>query len=151
MVRSPTVSVLVVCAGLSSLVGCRSEKPTSIEGFWSGAITCGDAGGVAVAFDLESGGGSDEFEATGLITSLSIADEPSDVEIDAIWTLDKPTGPQVIEMDSTCVVVQEGAEFELPCETFDEIGWDGANTLEASIGNFLESDLDCELLLQRQS
>ena len=150
MVRSPVVSVLVVCAALSSLVGCRSEKPVGIEGYWSGAITCGDAGGVAVEFELDPGDDSDEYDATGLITSLSIAEEPSDVEIDAIWTLDKPQGPQVIEMDSDCVVVQEGAEFELPCETFDEIGWDGADSLEASIGNFLESDLDCDLALQRQ-
>jgi hypothetical protein len=150
MVRFHLVPALVACVGLSSLVGCRSEKGVSVEGYWSGAITCGDAGGVAMAFDVESGDDSDEYEATGLITSLSIADEPSDVEIDAIWTREKATGPQVLEMDSNCTVVQEGAEFELPCETFDVIGWDGANTLEASIRNFLESDLDCDLELQRQ-
>ena len=148
MARSHAWSLVVLAVGLG-LAGCRNDKAASLEGYWEGIISCGDAGGVAVAFDLESGDGSDVYDAEGLITALSIGGEPSDVEVSAVWTQEQPSGPQVIAMESSCVAVQAGGEYDMPCADFDEIGWDGADLLEASIANFLESGLDCDLTLQR--
>ena len=149
MARLQVGSFFVVCAGLCSLSGCRDEKPGSLEGYWEGSIACGDAGGVGIEYNVEKGDESDEYDAEGLITALSISSEPSDVEITAVWTQPKASGPQVIEMDSTCVLVQVNGVSDMPCESFDELGWDGANVLEATISNFLESGLDCDLTLVR--
>jgi hypothetical protein len=104
---------------------------------------------VGIEYNVESGEESGEYDAEGLITSLSIANEASDVEITAVWTQPRSSGAQVIEMESTCLVVQVNGEFDMPCESFDEIGWDGFDTLEATISNFLESELDCDLTLLR--
>ncbi|MBO84862.1 MAG: hypothetical protein CL927_05860 [Deltaproteobacteria bacterium] len=149
MAHPHLVSLFAVCAGTFSLVGCTYEKSSDLEGYWEGVIACGDAGGVAIEYNVESTGTSNEYEAIGLITSLSIENEASDVEIDATWVQPRDSGSQVIKMESRCLVVQVNAEFETPCEAFDELGWDGADTLEATIANFLESGLDCDLTLVR--
>ena len=132
-----------------SLVGCSGDKIGDLEGYWEGVIACGEAGGVAIEYNVESTNKSGEYDAKGLITALSIEGEQSDVEIDAVWTQPQAGGAQVIEMESTCLVVQVNGEFETPCESFDVLGWDGADTLEATIENFLESELNCALTLVR--
>ncbi len=130
-------------------VGCQQEKTNeSLAGFWEGAAVCGDAGGVSVVFDVEDGEEQYTFDAVGLVTGLS--NPATDVEMTALWSLDKSKGPQVIDVDATCVAVREDGEFDMSCEGFDELGWDGADTLEATVSNFVGSGYDCDLTLIRQ-
>jgi hypothetical protein len=147
MLRWNSVTLLTLTA---LTVGCRGGglKDGSLEGVWEGVISCG-SGGVSLVFDVEPGEESDEYDAEGLISGLSLDGEPSDVELDGIWVQPEAAGPQVIEVSTSCTVVQSGGTFEIPCDGFDELGWDGVNTLEAGISNFLDSGLDCDLTLTR--
>lgn len=150
MSRRLSLAALVSTVALFA-VGCGDDtgKGGSLEGAWEGAISCGGSGGVALAFDVEAGDESDEFDAEGLISGLVLDSVETDVEIDAIWTQPNASGPQVIEMESSCTAIQADGTSELPCEGFDELGWDGADVLEASVSNFLESGLDCDVTLNR--
>ena len=132
-----------------SVCGCATEKPATLSGLWEGSILC-DGGGVSMVVGVETGDSSDEYDVEGLISGLSLEGVESDVELVGIWTQPQASGPQVVELDMICTVVQAGGgTYELPCDGFDELGWNGANQLEASISNFLDSGLDCELNLSR--
>jgi|GEM_PF-3076937 len=145
MTRLTSVAVAVL---MLSTVGCKQEQG-SLAGSWSGTVACGDAGGVSLIFEVDKADKSNEYDADGLISDLSLDGVRSDVELDSVWVQPNTSGPQVVEVDAVCQVVQEDGTYEMPCDGFDELGWDGANTLEATVGNFLESELDCDLVLTR--
>ena len=149
MNRFVSMSALAALIALPA-AGCRADnKGTSLEGIWEGAISCGGSGGVELVFDVDSADADKEYDARGLISGLVLDGDETDVEVDSIWIQPNASGPQVIEVEPECEAVQVDGAYELPCEGFDELGWDGANTLEATIGNFLESELDCDLTLYR--
>ena len=136
-----------VWAGLAMAVsGCGSADLT---GSWSGTIRCGDAGGVDLSFDTKAGGKDGQFNASGLLSNLTLDGVTSDIEIDSTWTTTETSGPQTILVDASCLVVQESGDFDMDCAGLSELGWDGVDILEATISNFLESDNVCSLSLQR--
>lgn len=147
MSHRPTARI----AGLifTAVLGAGCGDPATLAGSWDGSVSCGDAGGVDLAFEVEGGGKGDTYDVDGLISDLTLDGVTSDVELTGTWTQAQEEGPQVIDVAVECLVIQEDAEFEMPCSGFDELGWDGADLLEATVVNFLESELDCGLSLAR--
>jgi hypothetical protein len=139
---------LFVCVSLPAigLVGC---KKADLAGKWTGDISCGDAGGVDAEYDIKAGSKDLSYDADGLVSNLTLDGVDSDIEIAGTWTQVEDKGPQVIKAESSCLVFQDDGEYEMDCAGLDEFGWDGEDTIETTIVNFLESGLDCTLALSR--
>lgn len=138
---------------LAALVSSTACGSANLSGKWDGGITCGDAGSVDLAFDVSGGEGAKSYDAQGLLSDLTLDGAAAQVEIDSTWTPSQDAGPQVIDVDAACTVVytDAGDTADMDCAGLDELGWDGADNIEAEIGDFLESGIGCTLELSRAS
>ena len=137
---------LFICLTATALVGC---KKADLAGTWTGDISCGDAGGVDAEYVVKAGSKDLSYDAEGVVSNLTLDDIESDIEISGTWTQLEDKGPQVIKAESSCLVLQDEGEFDMDCSGLDELGWDGEDTIETTIVDFLESGFDCTLALSR--
>lgn len=138
-----------------SLAACQNA---SLEGDWEGEIDCGDDGGsldIEIEIDEES---TYEYEGTAEITKLTLGGTATTILMDMVFDQTRTYGGQVLDVSADCRAYPDGDDdYEVDCSDVSEIGWDGLDTMQAEIEDFLgadvdgddEPDLDCLLDLER--
>ena len=134
--------------GALLLSGCFAP-PANLEGDWDGEIDCGPAGRPDIQVEIEE---TDDFEYEGLGTVERLELDGVPTEVAFRWIIDQgyKRGGQELEIDAECFAVPEsGDSYELDCSDVEELGWDGEDELGAEIEDFLSTNADCELQLER--
>jgi len=139
-------SVTLLLAAALPLSACGYE---SLEGDYDGDIDC-DGGSVAMSLELEENG-TGFYDAIGATEPITLDGTPTIFLFELSLEQSEAKGAQTLDVDeAACTsLVESGATAEVDCSDFDELGYDGENTLSAEIGNFLSTGLDCEMVLER--
>jgi hypothetical protein len=139
-------SVTLFLAAALPLAACSYE---SLEGDYDGEIDC-DGGSVGMSLDL-SENGTGFYDATGETDPITLDGTPTIFLFELSIEQSAPKGSQTVDVDeAACTsLVESGATAEIDCSDFDELGFDGENTLSAEVSNFLSTGLDCEMVLER--
>ena len=133
---------------ISSLqFGCIAN----VAGSWDGEVDCGENGSVEVMSEIESRDSYFQgiYEGSAVIYGLQMNDVDTEIEMDLKLSQSDARGAQVLSVKAECEMMQSGqTPLEMDCAGFDELGWDGQDTLSGTIGDFLEL-FDCEIELRR--
>lgn len=150
--RLPTSapSILSLATAALSVLLASGCGYTSLEDDWSGEVDCGSDGSLDLDMEIEENGTA-YYDAVGLLQKLTLDGAETTIELVLEIEQTKANGKQVLEIhDPVCQAVRaNGSTTIMDCSDFDELGWDGADTISASISNFLSLDLDCDLTLER--
>lgn len=146
-------------APVVTLAACQSAD---LSGDWEGEIDCGDVsdgGGGSLDIELEIDEESTyEYEGTAEITKLTLGGTATSIVMELVIDQTRTYGGQVLDVEADCRAFPSGGdEYEIDCSDFTELGWDGEDTVQADIEDFLgadidgddEPDLDCLLDLER--
>lgn len=138
---------ILALASVLPLTACSYQ---TLEGEYDGEIDCGADGAVAMSLDLEENG-TGFYDASGQTDPLTLDGTPTMFLFELSLEQTEAKGAQAIDVDdAACAsLVESGATGEVDCSDFDELGFDGENTLSAEISNFLSTGLDCEMVLER--
>jgi len=155
-------AALALLLGLAPVVLSTGCQDASLEGDWDGEIDCGDVddgGGGTLDIEIEIDDEGDyEYSGTAEITRLTLGGTATTILMDLVLDQTRTYGGQVVDLEADCTAYPEGGdEYAVDCSDVTEIGWDGADTMEAEIEDFLgadvdgddEPDLDCTLELER--
>ena len=139
-------SATLFLAATLPLSACSYE---SLEGDYDGDIDC-DGGSVGMSLELKENG-TGFYDATGQTDPITLDGTPTMFLFELSLEQTAAKGAQTLDVDeAACLsLVESGATATINCDDFDELGFDGENTLSAEIGNFLSTGLDCEMVLER--
>lgn len=142
--RSGNLGLMLGLLPAFLLGGCLNA---SLEGDWEGEIDCGDVddgGGGTLDIEIEIDE-EDEYEYEGVaeITRLTLGGTATTILMDLVLDQTRTYGGQVVDVEADCRAYPEGGdEYEVDCSDVTEIGWDGEDSLQAEIEDFLGADLD---------
>jgi hypothetical protein len=137
-----------------SLIGVFLTQPgciTDLSGSWDGEVDCGANGSVDMFAEIESRDTYFEgtYEGSALIDGLIMNDLETEIEMDLKFAQSDAQGSQILKVKADCSLAQVGLDpVEMDCGAFDELGWDGSDTLSGTVGDFLEL-FDCKIELRR--
>lgn len=139
-------SLLAAVALLSSACGYES-----LIGNYTGSVDCGDAGSVPMEFVILKDTGDGIYDSEAEISSLTLDGEPADVRMEGEVLQTEDSGAQLLELSLTCSLRPENSDegVEIDCSGFNEIAYDGEDTLNATVSGFLGTDAECEMDLTR--
>ena len=154
-----TKRTAVGVVGLLLSVGCRNAD---LSGEWEGDIDCGDVddgGGGSLDIEVEiDADGSYDYEGSAQISRLTLDGEATTILMELEISQTRTYGGQVLDVEADCMAYpSDSDEYEVDCSDFSELGWDGDDTIQAEIEDFLgadldgdgDPDLDCLLALSR--
>lgn len=130
-----------------AMSGCASA---SLEGDWDGTIDCGDGGGeLDIELEIDADGNYD-YESEGEISQLSLNGVPTVIELELSLFQTRTRGGQTVEVEADCLArPASGDAYDILCDDFSELGWDGEDLLAAEVEDFLDADLDCDIEIER--
>ncbi len=142
------MSAKTILPALAALLatGCSYD---SLVGNYVGDVECGDAGSVGMEFVILKDKGAGVYDAEGEIQSLTIDGEAADIRMEGEVLQGAKAGAQALEVSVDCAIVQEDGTTAMDCAGFDELAFDGENTLTAEVAGFLGTEADCTLSLSR--
>jgi hypothetical protein len=156
---SSRVRSIPLLLAMLTLGACQTA---SLEGDWEGEIDCGDVddgGGGTLDIEIEvEEADTYEYEGKAEITKLTLGGTATTIVMDMVFDQTRTYGGQVLDVEADCLAYPEGGdEYEIDCSDVTEMGWDGLDTMQAEIEDFLgadvdgddEPDLDCLIDLER--
>ena len=123
----------------------------NVAGSWDGDVDCGENGSVDIFAEIDSRDSyfQGTYEGTAVVEGLQMNDVDTEIDMELKLSQTDARGPQVLRVQADCLLVQEDSSTaQIDCDGFDELGWDGSDTLSGSVTNFLEL-FDCEIELDR--
>tara|TARA_B100001250_G_C19101949_1_gene487278 strand:+ start:74 stop:502 length:429 start_codon:yes stop_codon:yes gene_type:complete len=123
----------------------------NVAGSWDGDVDCGENGSVDIFAEIDSRDSyfQGTYEGTAVVEGLQMNDVDTEIDMELKLSQSDARGPQVLRVQADCLLVQEDSSTtQIDCDGFDELGWDGSDTLSGSVTNFLEL-FDCEIELDR--
>jgi hypothetical protein len=147
MARSISLLRSLVLVALSAAVpACGYDD---MSGDYEGALDCGDAGSLGMSLSIGGDKGAGIYPVDGEVRDLTLDGLASSVEMTGELAQMAEAGPQVVEVGVECSLIQEGEASALDCAAFNQLAWDGADTLSADVTNFLGAELNCAISLTR--
>lgn len=128
------------------VVGCGNE---SLSGTYVGTVDCAEAGSVGMEFSILEDKGSGIYDAEGEIKDLVVDGESVTIAMVGEVLQGEPSGPQSLELSLECGILAEDDVTMIDCTGFDELAFDGEDTLAAQISGFLGTDSECDISLTR--
>ena len=110
------------------------------ERWWRRNIEIGIGIDIEIEIDQE-----DEYEYEGVaeVTRLTLGGTATTILMDLVLDQTRTYGGQVVDVEADCRAYPEGGdEYDVDCSDVTEIGWDGEDSLQAEIEDFLGADLD---------
>ena len=144
MRRSPRLSGIIPLLSLS-LGACGYDR---LDGDWEGQVDCGEDGSVAMDLEIEESG-TGFYDGVGAIEGITLEGEQTTILLELELEQTQAKGEQLLKVEASCEARQQDGVSELDCSDFQELGWDGEDTISAEISDFMATGLDCELLLER--
>lgn len=139
---TPQRFVIVVL--LASAAGCGS-----VEGRWKGKVDCGDGGSVDMRLKIVEKN-DQRYTADGSVAGLSLQGRDASVEMEMDITQREPSGAQKLKVNADCVLfVDDVAPQQLDCSGLDQLGWDGADRIKATVENYMGTGYTCDIQLRR--
>jgi hypothetical protein len=123
----------------------------NVAGSWDGDVDCGENGSVDIYAEIDSRDSyfQGTYEGTAVVEGLQMNDVDTEIDMELKLSQSDARGPQVLRVQADCLLIQEDSSIvQIDCDGFDELGWDGSDTLSGTVANFLEL-FDCEIELGR--
>ena len=140
----PRVRTIPLLLAAFSLGACQNAD---LSGDWDGEIDCGDVsdgggGSLDIALELDAEA-TYEYEGTAEITKLTLSGNATTIVMDLVVDQTRTYGGQILDVEAECVAYPaDGDPYGVDCSDFTELGWDGQDTIQADIDDFLGADID---------